>query len=132
MDNSELLESDAVDKLKPDLREGRDFKLVFEEAWTYLHRAYGGGPAITRRVVMQKDKPIVEIYPIVMHFRKSSEPNKLVNVTISIEVMLPQLTNIHNSPLDHILHVCQNDVRPVLEVKLACYCGTGHLGRAQD
>jgi len=93
--NSELLESDAVDKLKPDLREGRDFKLVFEEAWTYLHRAYGGGPAITRRVVMQKDKPTVEIYPVVMHFRKSSKPNVLVDVTISIEVTPPQLTNIH-------------------------------------
>ena len=43
--------SPAYLRLKPGLREGRDFALVPEQVWNALQAWYGGGPALPRRVV---------------------------------------------------------------------------------
>lgn len=89
IDNSDILDGSAVDKLKPHLQEGKDFKLLSEDAWSYLLSLYGGGPVVTRRVVLQKDHPVVEIYPMVLKIKRSSDPSSEICITISSEVCCP-------------------------------------------
>lgn len=98
IDNTDILDTAAEDKLLPDLREGRDFKLLSEDAWKYLHDLYGGGPVITRRVVNAKGRPVVEIYYMNLQIKRSSDPSKTVTISVSQEVM-PLPINFHGDSL---------------------------------
>ncbi len=113
IDNSDILDNSAVDKLKPHLQEGKEFKLLSEEAWTYLHGLYSGGPVISRRVVMQKGQAVVEIYPVVLRIRRSSDPGSTVSISVSVEVGCRCQREAHDSiqPPEHDGYCCLSPQR---------------------
>ena len=115
IDNADILDKAAVDKLLPDLQEGRDFKLLSEDAWKYLHDLYGGGPVITRRVVIAKGRPVVEVYQMTLQVKRSSDPSQVIAISVSQEVTpLPTQSSSFS----------QVEVHPVL-----CYLFSGTIER---
>jgi hypothetical protein len=90
IDNNSLLGRDNdPESLKPDLREGQNFKLLSEPAWDYLQGLYSGGPAIPRRVVRNRDnsRAYVEVYPRRVYVVKSSQLDTEIPISISSQVM---------------------------------------------
>jgi ubiquitin carboxyl-terminal hydrolase 4/11/15 len=79
IDNSDIAEGEAeagLHKLQRCQLEGRDYRLVSDAAWRALHGAYGGGPALPRRVVQDSaGKLSVDVYPLQVTVLRSSAPD---------------------------------------------------------
>ncbi|XP_024528221.1 ubiquitin carboxyl-terminal hydrolase 5 [Selaginella moellendorffii] len=64
IDNSDLLE-ESTDSLRNTLVEERDYVLLPERVWESLHKWYGGGPVLSRKVISVGSTELcVEVYPL--------------------------------------------------------------------
>ncbi|KAJ6870312.1 ubiquitin carboxyl-terminal hydrolase 5-like isoform X5 [Populus alba x Populus x berolinensis] len=73
IDNSDLIydvnseESNAGIEIHDTLLEGRDYVLLPQEVWNQLYSWYGGGPALSRKVIssgLSQTEFAVEVYPL--------------------------------------------------------------------
>ncbi|CAG9319010.1 unnamed protein product [Blepharisma stoltei] len=66
IDNSNLLLHDSKFKLKPTIKYKRDFIWLKPKAWESLFSWYGGGPPIARKIILDREKPKIELFPILV------------------------------------------------------------------
>ncbi|KAJ6236825.1 ubiquitin carboxyl-terminal hydrolase 5 [Anaeramoeba flamelloides] len=93
IDNSALV--NAKGKLKPGLSDYHHYNLVSELVWKALHKIYGGGPIIFRKVITCgiKKNMIVEIYPLNLKVHLEGK-GKSVDITISKSETIEKIVQV--------------------------------------
>lgn len=66
IDNSSLLIKEVKLKLRSSVKHKRDFVWLKPKAWESLILWYGGGPSIPRKVILERSKPVIELFPILL------------------------------------------------------------------
>ena len=126
--NSNLI---AEDRLKKNLKENTDFIILKKEIWEQLFAWYGGGPTISRTVVLDKQKLVVDLYPLIFSIipvdkQGVTQTDKKRQVSINKNALLKDLLELSckalNCPKDltRILHARQGgwDLINYLEGKI--------------
>eukprot|EP00951_Prasinocladus_malaysianus_P004365 scaffold30606_cov39-Prasinocladus_malaysianus.AAC.1 len=95
VEDSEAVQANGEPQLQEGLKEGIDFKLISAESWDRLQAAYGGGPAIKRRLVRSasSSQPSAEVYGIsvsVVTDSTSFNPQR-TDLTLSVETTVAEL-----------------------------------------
>ena len=73
INNSHLMEEDGL-RLRSDLTEKKEYLIIPENLWNALYHWYGGGPAISRRVIRSCNQKLeLELYPLLLHICVCSE-----------------------------------------------------------
>ncbi|GBG26337.1 Ubiquitin carboxyl-terminal hydrolase, putative [Hondaea fermentalgiana] len=58
--------------LRPELNHQQDFVILCRDAWEFLHRTYGGGPVLARKVISAEtpfERAEIELFPVSLHVR---------------------------------------------------------------
>ncbi|CAG9314363.1 unnamed protein product [Blepharisma stoltei] len=67
INNHELRSYENPFKLAENIRDGGEYLCIPNEAWTKLVSWYGGGPEFLREVIIENNRPTIELYPAILN-----------------------------------------------------------------